>query len=149
MTDIKVYENVSLVTFSDVPSRQRVGSTTLSAVAESGINIDMISQTPPKSDMFSFGFTFSDDDLPELLTVLPKITSVHGITPCVNSGNVKIVIKSKEMEDQAGFAAKVFIACENICADVMLITTSVDEISLLVGDSFAQSRPEELKKVLG
>ena len=67
----------------------------------------------------------------------------------MNSGNVKIVIKSKEMEDQAGFAAKVFIACENICADVMLITTSVDEISLLVGDSFAQSLPEELKKVLG
>ena len=109
----------------------------------------MISQTPPKSDMFSFGFTFSDDDIPTLLTVLPRITAVHGITPCVNSGNVKIVIKSEEMVDQAGFAAKVFKACENICADVMLITTSVDEISLLVGDSFATSLPEEIKKVLG
>ena len=32
--------------------------------------------------------------------------------------------------------------------DVMLITTSVDEISLLVGDSFAASLPEEIKKVL-
>lgn len=96
MTDIKVYENVSIVTFSDVPSRKRFVSTTLTAVAESGINIDMISQTPPKSDMFSFGFTFSDDDIPTLLTVLPKITAVHGITPCVNSGNVKIVIKSEE-----------------------------------------------------
>jgi len=31
----------------------------------------------------------------------------------------------------------------------MLITTSVDEISLLVGDSFAASLPEEIKKVLG
>ena len=59
MTDIKVYENISIVTFSDVPSRKRFVSTTLSAVAESGINVDMISQTPPKSDMFSFGFTFS------------------------------------------------------------------------------------------
>ena len=127
MTDIKVYENISIVTFSDVPSRKRFVSTTLSAVAESGINVDMIS----------------------LLTVLPRITAVHGITPCVNSGNVKIVIKSEEMIDQAGFAAKVFQACENICADVMLITTSVDEISLLVGDSFAASLPEEIKKVLG
>ena len=145
MTDIKVYENISIVTFSDVPSRKRFVSTTLSAVAESGINVDMISQTPPKSDMFSFGFTFSDDDIPTLLTVLPRITAVHGITPCVNSDNVK----SEEMIDQAGFAAKVFQACENICADVMLITTSVDEISLLVGDSFAASLPEEIKKVLG
>ena len=110
MTDIKVYENISIVTFSDVPSRKRFVSTTLSAVAESGINVDMISQTPPKSDMFSFGFTFSDDDIPTLLTVLPRITAVHGI---------------------------------------MLITTSVDEISLLVGDSFAASLPEEIKKVLG
>ena len=98
--------------------------------------------------MFSFGFTFSDDDIPTLLTVLPKITAVHGITPCVNSGNVKIVIKSEEMVDQAGFAAKVFEACENICADVMLITTSVDEISLLVGDSFATTLPEEIRKIL-
>ena len=81
MTDIKVYENISIVTFSDVPSRKRFVSTTLSAVAESGINVDMISQTPPKSDMFSFGFTFSDDDIPTLLTVLPRITAVHGITP--------------------------------------------------------------------
>ena len=148
MTDIKVYENVSIVTFSDVPSRKRFVSTTLTAVAESGINIDMISQTPPKSDMFSFGFTFSYDDIPTLLTVLPKITAVHGITPCVNSGNVKIVIKSEKMIDQAGFAAKVFEACENICADVMLITTSVDEISLLVGDSFATTLPEEIRKIL-
>ena len=112
MTDIKVYENISIVTFSDVPSRKRFVSTTLSAVAESGINVDMISQTPPKSDMFSFGFTFSDDDIPTLLTVLPRITAVHGITPCVNSGNVKIVIKSEEMVDQAGFAAK-FLADNN------------------------------------
>ena len=44
MTDIKVYENISIVTFSDVPSRKRFVSTTLSAVAESGINVDMISQ---------------------------------------------------------------------------------------------------------
>ena len=51
MTDIKVYENISIVTFSDVPSRKRFVSTTLSAVAESGINVDMISQTPPKSDI--------------------------------------------------------------------------------------------------
>ena len=53
MTDIKVYENISIVTFSDVPSRKRFVSTTLSAVAESGINVDMISQTPPKSALRS------------------------------------------------------------------------------------------------
>ena len=58
MTDIKVYENVSIVTFSDVPSRKRFVSTTLTAVAESGINIDMISQTPPKSVSCPLGTVF-------------------------------------------------------------------------------------------
>jgi len=137
MTQITRYENISAVTFSDVKAGNTFISEVLHAVAEAGINIDMISSTPPKSDRFSFAFSFADDDIPSLLTVMSKITAVHSVTPFVNSGNVKLVIKNKEMEIHAGFAARVLEITEKIGADVILITTSADEISLLVPDSFA------------
>lgn len=137
MTQITRYENISAVTFSDVKAGNTFISEVLHAVAEAGINIDMISSTPPKSDRFSFAFSFGDDDIPSLLTVMSKITAVHSVTPFVNSGNVKLVIKNKEMEIHAGFAARVLEITEKIGADVLLITTSADEISLLVSDSFA------------
>ncbi len=146
MTDITTYAGVSVVTFSDVPSGKKIVSGTLTAVADSGINVDMISQTPPKSERFSFGFSFADDDIPKLLTVMSKITAANAITPFVNSGNVKIVIKSAEMVSQAGFAAKVFKACETVGADVLLVTTGVDEISLLVSESSSETLVAELKK---
>ena len=94
MTSISAYEEISVVTFSDVPAGNGFMPKVLDAVASAGINVDMISQTPPKSDRFSFGFSFSDDDIPSLLKLMGKITSVHNITPFVNSGNVKLIIKN-------------------------------------------------------
>lgn len=145
MTQITCYENVSAVTFSDVKAGNTFISEVLHAVADAGINIDMISSTPPKSDRFSFAFSFCDYDIPSLITVMSKITAVHGVTPFVNSGNVKLVVKNKEMEIHAGFAARVLEITEKIGADVLLITTSADEISLLVPDSFADELSEAFK----
>ena len=149
MIGILRYDAVSVVTFSDVPAGIGFVPGVLKAVANAEINIDMISQTPPKSDRFTFGFSFSDEDIPTLLTVMGKITSVHNITPFVNSGNVKLIVKSSEMADQAGFAAKVFEACENISAQVLLVTTGVDEISLLVPESSADELSSLLAKIVG
>ncbi|MBQ2799380.1 MAG: ACT domain-containing protein [Ruminiclostridium sp.] len=145
MTQITCYESVSAVTFSDIKAGNSFISEVLHAVAEAGINIDMISSTPPKSERFSFAFSFSDDDIPSLLTVMSKITAVHNITPFVNSGNVKLVIKNKEMEIHAGFAARVLEITEKVGADVLLITTSADEISLLVPESYADELTEGFK----
>ncbi len=148
MTSISAYEEISVVTFSDVPAGNGFMPKVLDAVASAGINVDMISQTPPKSDRFSFGFSFSDDDIPSLLKVMGKITSVHNITPFVNSGNVKLIIKNSDMESQAGFAAKVFDIAEKVGAGILLVTTGVDEISLLIPNSYADELSEALKKTL-
>ncbi len=148
MKDIQLFESVSVVTFSDVPSGTSFMSEVLSVVAAAGINIDMISRTPPKSEMFSFGFSFSDYDFATLLTAMGKITAVHNITPFVNSGNTKIVIKSSEMIEHAGFAAKVFRITESTDVQVLLVTTGVDEISLLVSSDNAQELYNKLNEIL-
>lgn len=145
---IIVTENVSAVTFNNVPLYKTIMEETLAAVAAADINIDMISMTAPMSERFGFGFTLSDDDMSKLLVVAKGLKENHGITPMINSGNRKIVIKTSEMETQAGFAAKVFAMLNKINAMILLITTGVDEISVLIRESDADAAVEGLKEIL-
>lgn len=148
MTEINLVEEISLVDFSDVPADKGIMSKVLNAVAAAGISVDMIGQTPPKSDRFSFGFSFAEEYVAKLLTVMRDITAKYGITPYVNSGNVKVVIKNPEMADCAGFAAKVFAVAEEISAPILLVTTGIDEISLLMPDGYSEELALRLKNTL-
>lgn len=145
--NITVTENVSAVTFNNVPLYKTIMEDTLTAVAEAGINIDMISMTAPTSERFGFGFTLDDDDMPKLLTVVKRLKEKHDITPMINSSNRKIVIKTGEMEAQAGFAAKVFNLLNKIDAMILLITTGVDEISVLIRESDVEAAEAGLREL--
>lgn len=145
--NITVTENVSAVTFNNVPLYKTIMEDTLTAVAEAGINIDMISMTAPTSERFGFGFTLDDDDMPKLLTVVKRLKEKLDITPMINSSNRKIVIKTGEMEAQAGFAAKVFNLLNKIDAMILLITTGVDEISVLIRESDGEAAEAGLREL--
>ena len=145
--NITVTENVSAVTFNNVPLYKTIMEDTLTAVAEAGINIDMISMTAPTSERFGFGFTLDDDDMPKLLTVVKRLKEKHDITPMINSSNRKSVIKTGEMEAQAGFAAKVFNLLNKIDAMILLITTGVDEISVLIRESDGEAAEAGLREL--
>ena len=145
--NITVTENVSAVTFNNVPLYKTIMEDTLTAVAEAGINIDMISMTAPTSERFGFGFTLDDDDMPKLLTVVKRLKEKHDFTPMINSSNRKIVIKTGEMEAQAGFAAKVFNLLNKIDAMILLITTGVDEISVLIRESDGEAAEAGLREL--
>ena len=145
--NITVTENVSAVTFNNVPLYKTIMEDTLTAVAEAVINIDMISMTAPTSERFGFGFTLDDDDMPKLLTVVKRLKEKHDITPMINSSNRKIVIKTGEMEAQAGFAAKVFNLLNKIDAMILLITTGVDEISVLIRESDGEAAEAGLREL--
>ncbi len=145
--NITVTENVSAVTFNNVPLYKTIMEDTLTAVAEAGINIDMISMTAPTSERFGFGFTLDDDDMPKLLTVVKRLKEKHDITPMINSSNRKIVIKTGEMEAQAGFAARVFNLLNKIDAMILLITTGVDEISVLIRESDGEAAEAGLREL--
>ena len=86
--NITVTENVSAVTFNNVPLYKTIMEDTLTAVAEAGINIDMISMTAPTSERFGFGFTVNDEDMPKLLGVIKALKESHAITPMINSSVV-------------------------------------------------------------
>lgn len=135
--NIEVTENVSAVSFNNVPLNKTVMEDTLKIVAKAGVNVDMISMTAPTQEIFSFGFTVNDDDMTKLLSAVKELKEKCGVTPMINGSNRKIVIKTGEMTETVGFAARVFEILNRLEAMILMITTSVDEISMLIRDADA------------
>lgn len=136
---LDVTENVSAVSFNNVPLDRTIMEDTLKIVANAGINVDMISMTAPTSEIFSFGFTVKDDDIPKLLGVVKELREKDCIAPMINSGNRKIVIQTGTMTDTIGFAAKVFEILNRLSAMILMITTGEDEISVLIRNADADA----------
>ena len=53
------------------------------------------------------------------------------------------------MTDQAGYAAKVFKLLNEIDAMILLITTGVDEISVLIRESDGEAAEQGLREMFG
>lgn len=143
---LEVSENVSAVSFNNVPLNKTIMEDTLRIVAGAGINVDMISMTAPTSEIFSFGFTMSDDDMPKLVGLVKKLKEMGGVSPMINGSNRKIVIKTGEMTETIGFAARVFEILNRLDAMILMITTGVDEISVLIRDADADAVVEAFEK---
>lgn len=146
---IEVTENVSAVSFNNIPLNKTIMEDTLKIVADAQINVDMISMTAPTSEIFSFGFTMSDDDTPKLLGIMPKLREKECSVPMINSSNRKIVIKTNEMTETIGYAARVFEILNRLDAMILLITTGVDEISVLIRDADADAVVAAFEKEFG
>ncbi len=146
---IEVTENVSAVSFNNVPLNKTVMEDTLKIVAKAGVNVDMISMTAPTQEIFSFGFTVNDDDMTKLLGAVKELKGQCGVTPMINGSNRKIVIKTGEMTETVGFAARVFEILNRLEAMILMITTGVDEISMLIRDADADVVVSAFEKEFG
>ena len=146
---INVTENVSAVSFNNVPLNKTIMEDTLKIVAAAGVNVDMISRTAPTQEIFSFGFTVNDEDMPKLLGSVGELKAKGVVSPMINSGNRKIVIKTGEMTETIGFAARVFAILNRLEAMILMITTGEDEISVLIRDADADAVVSAFESELG
>ena len=125
-----------------------IGVTDVLALAKSALSVDLgsvsthVLEGPYRT--FKMNFTFNDEDMQGMLRVLGDLSFYR--PPLVSCGNVKILIKSDEMAGSAGFAMKVFAALKNTGVTAILITTSADEISLMVRESDSRELAAELAR---
>lgn len=131
VTKISFTNEITLISLS-LPSGSAVAQV-LSAFSESGINVDMISQTAPQGGAVRMSFSLSDRDLADALTVLGKLRSGDkGLSPEILPGNCKIAFYDSDMVHTPGVAAKVFALLSDANISIMLITTSDVDISILI-----------------
>jgi aspartokinase len=64
----------------------------------------------------------------------------------INVGNVKVTIKSDEMVNATGFASRVMSILREMDCLPLLVTTGIDEISLLVYESECVDLEKKLKE---
>ncbi len=144
MVEIKVFEGITSVSFSEKLTDNTVYSVIFDKIGKAGIDLDMISADLAVNDSLCIGFTLADEDLPKLL---PLMKSENITTPVINCGNVKFIIQTESMVNCPGFAAKVFVALNSLKCTPVMVTTGVYEISLLVRDSDSADVAKALSKL--
>lgn len=147
MINFEITEQISVVTFGNIPFESESGFIyrLFQLAAEEDISIDMISKASVSTDRTSVGFTFSDNDMPRMLRVLGSLSFFR--PPLVSCGNVKFTVKSREMCNGTGFAMRVFDALKESKITPILVTTAVDEISVVVRACELSTLQEELNRV--
>jgi len=150
VTDVFVTEDVSLITLANVPLSSDVAAKIFTAIAEGGIIIDMINQTPPYQDTVNISFTISDKDLKNTLKILGGLQKEFpGIRTDINTANGKITVYGEEMKNVSGVAAAAFRVLANANVNIKMITTSEIDISFLVSrDDLEKAKETFLAKNL-
>jgi len=130
---ISVTEDVTLISLHDSPANIDVIAGIFERIAEAGIDVDMISQTPPNGQHSSLSFTVSGEDFGGILEIAARLREINpDLKISVSSGNCKISVFSDGMKGTPGIACAVFRAAAGVNADIRMITTSEVDISMLV-----------------
>lgn len=145
VTQISVTEDVSLITFTKVPNDLGVIAGIFRSVSEAGINIDMVSQTAPQGQFVSFSFTVGNEDTVKVLSLVNSLK----IKPMVSTGNCKIQLYGEEMPRMHGVFAAALASAATTAAELLLVTTSEVDISLLTTSAHLQEALEALERDFG
>lgn len=125
--DICVTESVTLCSVSANSIKEI--SYILSLFSNKGINIDMISAVLPQGHKKSFSFSFADDDFDKAVEIIKQLKDEnYNSLPALSVGNTKLVI-SGDMERKCGVASEIISRINEF--DILMITTAVNEISVL------------------
>lgn len=144
---ITVVEDVTLISLQESPADINLISEIFNMIAENGIDVDMISQTPAHRNIPDLSFTISDDDLGKILDISAKLRELNpDLKLSIRSGNCKISVFGEAMRGCPGVAVKVFNAVADAKADIAMITTSEVDISILVAKSDFENTLEKITK---
>ncbi len=134
--NITLTEDVTLISLQDSPADIKTISDVFGMISNADIDVDMISQTPPTGITTNLSFTVNSDDFSKVLVIAKEIREIDSnIKINVSSGNCKVSVIGDGMRGKPGVVSKIFSALSQVDVDIIMITTSEVDISLLVGKS--------------
>jgi aspartate kinase len=126
------------VTLQDVPDRPGVAATIFRAVADEGINIDMIVQNVSHDGRTDVSFTAPKADLPRLKAVMDRVAEEVGAMGFeADDGVAKVSLVGAGMKSHPGVAADMFAAIAEEGINIEMISTSSIRVSCVVRASDA------------
>lgn len=142
---VKICEDVTLIKLMNVPSDMSFIGDVFGNIAALSVDVDMISLSE-NSDRSVLAFTVNDDDFIKTVEYTSKLKN-GSVKSIVSSGNCIISIIDVAMENTPGVAAAVFKKLAETNVQIMLITTSESQISVLVTRADFDNALEAIKSV--
>lgn len=147
---ITVAEDISLVTISNQTSDSILIGNIFTEFAREGIVIDMISQTAPQGSTMDISFTTHSQHVVKVLGVISRIKDKYRqIKIMVSTGNCKIQLYGEEMREMNGVAARAIMSLVESSVDIIMITTSEIDISLIVSPANQLAAIKKLEASFG
>ncbi len=128
--------NVAKLALFDVPDVPGMAKIIFKALAQQGINVDMIIQSATRDERNDISFTISRDDLPRALPVVEKVAAEIGANGFTYGEDVaKVSIVGAGMQSNPGVAASMFEALADEGINIQMISTSEIKVSCVIDAS--------------
>jgi aspartate kinase len=139
ISGVAIETDEAKVTLDDVPDRPGVAATVFRAVADEGINVDMIVQNISHDAKTDLSFTVSTSDLPRLKGVVERLVEEIGALRFESDdGIAKLSLVGAGMKSHPGVAADMFDALADEGINIDMISTSSIRISCVIREADAQ-----------
>lgn len=143
VTHMTVDRNQAMLTLSQLQSGASSVARVLRALAEIGVNIDMISQTAPIGGALDLSFTLPRSDVACATQTLQALKMSAHLE--VATDIVKLTVAGPGMATQSGVAARVFDLLGKRDVQVRLITTAETQISMCIDGREEETAARELR----
>lgn len=121
------------ITILSVPDRPGVAAAIFRAVAEEGVNVDMIVQNVSHDQKTDISFTAPRTDLPRLVPVMEWLVAEVEAARCVFDEDIaKVSLVGAGMKSHPGVAAEMFDALAGEGINIEMISTSSIRISCVI-----------------
>ena len=141
----------SKVTVVDVPDKPGVSGTLFRALADAGVNVDMIVQNVSENGHTDISFTVPTEDLAQACTVLEGGISADlgakKVTTDDSIGRVSVI--GAGMKSNPGVAATMFEVLADNNINIEMISTSAIRISCVVNAEAAEEAVQHLHTAFG
>lgn len=133
ITGLTVNDDVLMVTINNVPYSAKNISNIFEKMASQNVNIDMISQTSPRSGAVNVSFTTSLENNFSIDKIMNQLMKEFKAIEVIKDNNIsKISVIGMGMREQSGVAAKVFKIFANHDIQFKQVTTSEISISYTI-----------------
>jgi aspartate kinase len=120
------------VTLADVPDRPGIAATIFKAVADEGLNVDMIVQNVSREGITDVSFTIPKDDLAHARKVIERVADEIGVDFDTDADIAKISLIGAGMKTHPGVAARMFDTMAASGINLEMISTSAIRISCVI-----------------
>ncbi len=135
VTGIPTSSKVSKVTLNNIEDKPGIAASIFSPLSAKGISVDVIVQTASLNGTTNLSFTLSDENLDKCISILKKRGVSNDLNIKTQKGLGKVSIVGTGIQNQAGYASRMFKTLANNNINIEMITTSEIRITCIIKDS--------------